>query len=195
MMSYVDTLPSKAQIFDHWKDRLGQIGIFIDWGEPSCWACHFHYGAKYDIKSSDAGWDEIFDCWDRMPLQRCQIVPRSLGGSDDISNLFLMCRECHDLAPNTSVPAIFFQWAKGQRHDRRETAKLENEFRSFRVTDDEKLKLFEIIQDVEFQAWTRGKFGLHWPQSKYAPISSRLTPATFIGLAAHYLRFEQQSSN
>jgi hypothetical protein len=30
--------------------------------------------------------------------------------------------------------------------------------------------------------------GLHWPQSNYASISSRLTPATIVGLAVHYLR-------
>jgi hypothetical protein len=70
MMPYIDALPSKAQIFDHWKDRLLEIGIFIDWGEPSCWACGFRYSGKYDVRSSDASWAEILDCWQRMPLQR-----------------------------------------------------------------------------------------------------------------------------
>jgi 5-methylcytosine-specific restriction endonuclease McrA len=111
-MTYTDLLPSKAQIFSHWKDRLRDVGKFVDWGEPSCWACGFHYGAKYDIKSSDATWSKILDCWDRVPLQRCHIVPRSLGGTDEPSNLFLTCRECHDLAPNTALPEIFFEWAE-----------------------------------------------------------------------------------
>ena len=27
-------LPSKGKIFEHWKDRLSDYGLFIDWGEP-----------------------------------------------------------------------------------------------------------------------------------------------------------------
>jgi hypothetical protein len=49
-MPWTDTLPSKAEIFDYWKDRFREIDIFIDWGEPSCWACRYHYGTKCDIK-------------------------------------------------------------------------------------------------------------------------------------------------
>jgi hypothetical protein len=114
---FVDNLPSKAEIFDYWKERLPALGFFIDWGEPSCFACRFHYGTKYDIKRSDAGWHKIFECWNSIPLQRCHIVPRSLGGTDEVANLFLMCRECHDLAPNTSFPEIFFEWARAQSWD------------------------------------------------------------------------------
>src|SRR5262249_7160404 len=109
-LKFADNLPSKRLIFDHWKHRLPTVGILIDWGEPSCWACRFHYGTKYDIRRSDASWNEILRGWDRIPLQRCHVVPPSLGGTDDVDNLFLMCRECHDLAPNTCIPAILFEW-------------------------------------------------------------------------------------
>jgi hypothetical protein len=40
-----------------------------------------------------------------------------------------------------------------------------------------------------------GKFGLHRPQSNYAPVSSRLTPATFVGLAVHYQRISRLQSS
>lgn len=112
---FTDVLPLKSEIFDYWKERLPALGFFIDWGEPSCFACRFHYGTKYDIKRSDAGWHEIFECWNSIPLQRCHIVPRSLGGTDEVANLFLMCRECHDPAPNTNIPEIFFDWARAQK--------------------------------------------------------------------------------
>jgi len=94
---FTDDLPSKSQIFEYWRERLPPLGFRIDWGEPGCWACGFHYGAKYDVKRPDARWCEI-----------------SLGGTNDVANLFLMCRECHDLAPNTSVLEIFFEWARAQ---------------------------------------------------------------------------------
>jgi 5-methylcytosine-specific restriction endonuclease McrA len=192
-MPYTDALPSKAQIFDHWKDRFRELGIFIDRGEPSCWACGFHYGARYDIKRSDASSIEIFAAWDRIPLQRCHIVPRSLGGEDDVSNLFLMCRECHDLAPNTAIPDIFFRWVRSQSSHRRESDKIQEAIRAFVIDQIERDKLTDVIESAEFKAWLRGKLGLHRPQSNYGSVSSRLTPATIIGLAVHFMKLEHVS--
>ena len=67
-MPYIDVLPAKSAIFDYWKDRLPKLGIFIDWGEPSCWACGFFLGAttRYDIKQPDAGWARILECWNKI---------------------------------------------------------------------------------------------------------------------------------
>ena len=187
-MPFIDDLPRKSQVFEHWKDRLGELGFFIDWGEPGCWACGFHYGAKYDIKRSDVSWCELLECWDRIPLQRCHVIPRSLGGTDGVDNLFLMCRECHDLAPNTSMPAVFFEWARAQNSYARETAKLRAVFDTFGIDVAAAMDLGALIESEELKSWMRGKFGLHRAQSNYAPVSSRLTPATMIGLAAHYRR-------
>ena len=44
-------LPSKAEIFAYWKERIFEKGLFVDWGEPSCWVCGFYYESKYDISS------------------------------------------------------------------------------------------------------------------------------------------------
>ena len=187
----IDDLPLKSQIFDYWKERLPALGFFIDWGELGCWACGFHYGAKYDIKRADADWTEIFQCWDRIPLQRCHIIPRSLGGTNDVANCFLMCRECHDQAPNTIVPEIFFEWARAQSWDARESAKIRAAFDAFGVDLAAQQDFDELIVSKEFGSWISAKFGLHRPQSNYAPVSSRLTPATFVGLAVYYRRTRQ----
>jgi len=112
---YVDRLPPKSQIFEYWKERLGKLGFFVDWGEPGCWACGFHYGDKYDIRKSNESWTKTLARWNKIPLQRCHIIPRSLGGVDRVSNLFLMCRECHDLAPNTASRKTFLNWARSQQ--------------------------------------------------------------------------------
>ncbi|WP_426413757.1 HNH endonuclease [Bradyrhizobium ganzhouense] len=184
----VDNLPSRGEIFEFWKDRIVEAVRWIDWGEPSCWACGFHYRPKYDIKRSDASWDEILRCWDRIPLQRCHIVARSLGGSDDVSNLFLMCRECHDRMPNTCIPEIFFEWAKAQSWNAREDSKIQDALKAFKIEETIVPVLDEVLNSEDFRAWTGGKMGLHWPQSNYAPVSSRLTPATLVGLAFYYLR-------
>ena len=185
---FKDDLPSKGQIFEFWKERLPELGFFIDWGEPGCWASGFHYGTRYDVKRSDAGWCEIFRCWNGIPLQRCHIVPRSIGGTDDVANLFLMCRECHDQAPNTAIPDIFFEWARAQSWHARENAKISAALAAFGI-DTEALQDFnELVISDEFKSWRSDKIGLHRPQSNYAPVSSRLTPATLVGLAVHYWR-------
>jgi len=185
---YEDNLPSKSEIFDFWKDRIVGVVRWIDWGEPGCWSCGFHYGPKYDIKRSDASWDEILRCWDRVPLQRCHIVARSLGGGDNVTNLFLMCRECHDRMPNTSIPELFFERARAQSWSARESAKIQDAMKAFGIEEALLPDLERVIISEDFQIWSEGKSGLHWPQSNYAPISSRLTPATTVGLAVYYLR-------
>lgn len=61
-------------------------------------------------------------CWgcgsvQSRSLERCHIVPYSLGGSNEPSNYFLMCSKCHREAPNTMWPEIFYEWIQ-----QRETA-------------------------------------------------------------------------
>ncbi len=185
---YEDNLPSKSEIIDFWKDRIVDVVRWIDWGEPGCWACRFHYRAKYDIKRSDASWDEIFQCWNDVPLQRCHVVARSLGGSNEVSNLFLMCRECHDRMPNTAIPEIFFEWARAQNWDARESAKILDAMKAFGIKEADWPDLVKVMASEQFEIWSDGKRGLHWPQSNYASISSRLTPATSLGLAVYFLR-------
>jgi len=191
---YLDPLPAKREVFEFWRHRLREHGFFIDWGEPECWACGFHYNGKYDIRRSEASWEEIYRCWDRIPLQRCHIVPKTLGGTDECDNLFLMCRECHDLAPNTGIRAIFFEWARAQSSYAREGEKVKAALRSFGIEKQDHERYCAVMNSESFHAWVDGRIGLHRPQSNYAPTSSRLTPATMVGLLVYYVRAEEGDS-
>lgn len=171
-MRIIENLPSKSQIFEYWKDRLWGLGIFIDWGEVACWACRFRYGAKYQIKRSHASWSEVLNVWDRIPLQRCHIVSRSLGGLDDVSNLFLMCRECHDLAPNTDIPEIFFEWARAQSSSARENAKIRAALNSFLVDIAEEKDLCRLMNSIDLNHGDPAKsvcIGLNRTTHRYPP--------------------------
>jgi 5-methylcytosine-specific restriction endonuclease McrA len=185
---FEDNLPSKSEIFDLWKEKIFELGLFLDWGEPSCWVCGFHYEAKYDIGKSDAAWNEILARWNKIPLQRCHIIPRSLGGPDSPDNLFLMCKECHDLAPNTNIPDIFFEWAKSQSWELRNRNRLIEAFRSFQIEESSYEEFLSTISSESFNNWAKDKVGLHWPQSGYASKLLRLTPTSIVGLVKHYLR-------
>jgi hypothetical protein len=50
--------------------------------------------------------------WNEIPLEKHHIVPKSRGGSNDASNLFLLCHLCHRAAPHTNDREYFLSWAK-----------------------------------------------------------------------------------
>jgi hypothetical protein len=51
-------------------------------------------------------------------IERCHIVPKSLGGSNDPLNLVLLCSQCHKKSPDTNLPEIMFDWFESE-HDKR----------------------------------------------------------------------------
>jgi hypothetical protein len=68
----------------------------------------FDFVEAFDEKNKE------FYCWacdsDVSQVQKCHIVARSLGGSNEPSNLFLMCKSCHLESPDTLYEEIFFDW-------------------------------------------------------------------------------------
>lgn len=73
--------------------------------------------------------------WDKVPLQRCHIIPKSLGGLDTADNLFLMCKECHDLAPNTVYRDIFLKWVGRQDWSTKSINAITSELAAFGFTE------------------------------------------------------------
>lgn len=45
-------------------------------------------------------------------MQRCHIIPESLGGKDEPSNLVLLCHKCHLDNPNVADPEIMWDWIR-----------------------------------------------------------------------------------
>ncbi|WP_088893941.1 HNH endonuclease signature motif containing protein [Leptolyngbya ohadii] len=189
MGKYQDpTMPTKGEIFEYWKERLFDLGFFIDWGEPTCWACGEFWNGRYDITNPNASHEKILKAWEKAPLQRCHIVPRSLGGSNESSNLFLMCKECHDLAPNTSIPEIFFQWACKQSFAERQFFQMQQSMKAFDISDELHPLLNDISQTKEFGDFLRSYASLHRSQSGYSGLGKRLTASTFYGLLCYYYK-------
>lgn len=78
-------------IIDYWSKRIDECGFAIDWAEAGelCWRC----GSN-------------------SKLERCHIVPHSLGGPDTPENLVLLCSFCHYEAPNVKDQDFFWDWLK-----------------------------------------------------------------------------------
>lgn len=79
------------EIVDYWFSRIDECGLSVDAAEAHerCWRC----GCK-------------------RTLERCHIVPASLGGSAEPSNLVLLCHRCHLDNPNVADPEIMWDWIR-----------------------------------------------------------------------------------
>lgn len=78
-----------SQIVDYWAEHQDECGLSVDFAEAHerCWRC----GGK-------------------RGLQRCHIIPDSLGGKDTPSNLVLLCSRCHLDNPNVADAEIMWDW-------------------------------------------------------------------------------------
>lgn len=129
-------VPSHYRIFDYWKDRAitksgvdvdindfsdQSVEVIIDWGEPCCWACGREVDLRqyknYDSDLAQHNHSKIYGYAKvKERLQKCHIVPHSIGGSDsDPSNYFLLCKKCHAESPDTENPRNFFRWVYRKR--------------------------------------------------------------------------------
>lgn len=82
-------MESKKKIFEYWLER----NEFDLWGyeNPVCFIC----GTEHS-------------------LERCHLIPNALGGSDDCSNIVLLCGKHHRNAPNIGIPDIMINYIKNE---------------------------------------------------------------------------------
>lgn len=82
------------EIVDYWFSRIDESDFSVDAAEAHerCWRC----GCKRN-------------------LERCHIVPDSLGGRDEPANLVLLCARCHTENPNVTDPEIMWDWLKAYK--------------------------------------------------------------------------------
>ena len=80
-----------SQAVDYWSKRIDECGRSVDWSEAHthCWRC----GCEKN-------------------LERCHIIPDSLGGEDAPHNIVLLCKRCHVDGPNVTDPEIMWDWIR-----------------------------------------------------------------------------------
>lgn len=113
-----------SAILNYWIDRgitargdvsetRGMPVVISPW-EPQCWCCgeRVFLGELPKCDSDEKLWDHPKA---RSKLNRCHIVPKSLGGPDSPENLFLMCEACHEAAPDTKNREGFLRWVYRKR--------------------------------------------------------------------------------
>jgi HNH endonuclease len=82
---------SYKDIVNYWARHEDECGLAIDWADAHerCWRCSY-----------------------KSRLERCHIIPHSLGGSEDPENLVLLCGRCHREAPNVADPSFMWIWLR-----------------------------------------------------------------------------------
>ena len=82
--------PSIDKIVEYWEVNQCECDLGIDWSEAKgrCWRC------SKESKS----------------IEKCHIVPHSLGGSNEPSNFVLLCKRCHREAPNVNDSRGMWDW-------------------------------------------------------------------------------------
>ena len=80
-----------SQAVDYWSRRIDECGLSVDWSEAHthCWRC----GCEKN-------------------LERCHIIPDSLGGEDAPHNIVLLCKRCHVDGPNVTDSQVMWDWIR-----------------------------------------------------------------------------------
>lgn len=142
------------EILKYWAAKEDECGLGVDWGEAHerCWRCGY-----------------------KTSLQRCHIMPDSLGGPDHPSNLVLLCSRCHREAPNHINPKYMWVWLRttcAASYDtywtQRGIEEFERMFRRkpFSDLDESKVSSSEVIALLKDEI---NKTTVHWGEGRLNP--------------------------
>ena len=92
-------MPQASKILSFWADRLiGQNAKY--WLDVE-----YEYGIL--IKEATS---VCFACGCNAGTERAHIVPLCKGGTNDITNLHLLCKECHTESEGFEEEGIYWEW-------------------------------------------------------------------------------------
>lgn len=114
-----------SEVVEYWESRIYEGDLGVDWADAHtrCWRCGYKRG-----------------------LERCHIIPRSLGGSDECDNLVLLCASCHKEAPNCPDSNYMWEWVKSTKVDMYDTFWTIRTFNEFKRKNGRNL-----FEGVEFE--------------------------------------------
>jgi heterodisulfide reductase subunit C len=142
MKSYRNNKTTITTIANYWKDnnQIDECRLNFDWDECEhhCWNCGLDAKSKTDPR--------------KIRLDRCHIIPHSLGGLDIADNYVLLCKECHSNAPNCTDKNKIWEWiiSNKKRISLSGTYKIENALILFKKRRKYSfLTIFNKIQDID----------------------------------------------
>jgi hypothetical protein len=103
------SLPSVVAVANYWSQR---DTFDRDWDHPGCFAC----GDWSQRDCSTVKPESRLEAqWQHSGLERCHLIARAEGGTNDVSNIVLLCKRCHANAPMTGIsPQPMIHWINRQ---------------------------------------------------------------------------------
>lgn len=97
--------------------KTKHLDIINYWSESEDYANGDEVGMAIDHLDIGKDGGRCWRCATTKHIQQCHIVGKSQGGSDEPSNLVLLCKDCHDDAPMTknATAESIFNWIKRSR--------------------------------------------------------------------------------
>jgi hypothetical protein len=144
------------KIVDYWADNQSECGLSIDWAEAHklCWRCAH-----------------------KRQLQRCHIIPRSLGGPENPSNLVLLCAQCRSEAPNVDDSNFMWVWLRAHAVEFYGTYWYERGFKEYEYifgkkpfSEVENPEIFMPEIQLAMKTYI-SKTSTHWGQGKINPAT------------------------
>lgn len=103
---------TRSQIARYWLDWEIEHGTTPPWdsdgwdyGEPACMAGGW-WNPNWDAGKKPA------TRWNSTSLHKCHIVPLFKDGPDEVSNLVLMCENCHAHQPDSRDPEVTYAYMR-----------------------------------------------------------------------------------
>lgn len=148
-----------TECVDFWIDKIDECDLGTDFSEATtnCWRCGY-----------------------LRKLQKCHIIPKSLGGEDKPENIIPLCLQCHDEMPDVRDKEEVFKWIKSSHGTIYDTFWAEISFEmadcnlddAFKNVDNPKAKMDFFIERIKFYS---GETSSHFGQSSGG---SRMKPST-----------------
>lgn len=111
-------LSKNLEVIDYSEE--GAIPIIEDLKMPCCWACgcknyKIYENKEYYPKLLKEQYKNLWDLSESSFLQKAHIVPRQFQEKDVPSNLFLLCKQCHNESPDYIDTKYFFAYIRYMR--------------------------------------------------------------------------------
>lgn len=87
---------NRTALRDHWADK-GYDYLFR----------RFSWNVADNIFDTNSKSDICWSCGCLAKTELAHITPKAQGGSCEMDNLFLLCKKCHQEAPDTTYPEFF----------------------------------------------------------------------------------------
>jgi HNH endonuclease len=160
-MSEVKLQTKIRDIVSYWETRANECDMGCDFDEANkrCWACGILGKPR-----------------DPSHLERCHIIPRSLGGEDIPSNYVILCRNCHMEAPDVVDPSVMWEFIKKKSYDYKDGEhSVAYYFRMIhKLMEESKLVIPENREDLPFNTEDIVKNNT----DKSVLVGGKFTPAT-----------------